>query len=230
MLGLALIASGAFAAISASSALATTRNWVGCKPLEKEITQRYHDSNCTQNDNEGQYVWGALTKPTLFTMANSGSFNLKLPRFGVNVLASCSSLGLGGTVENHAIGNGTFSQSESDQRLALSGCAISYPSTSCTFGEPLTFAKLKGEATEVEGKPATKFSPAEGSILITFTLSNCGLFNGTAADTGYLVGVANKAKSSLEFLAKNSAIEKIGSLEGTAKIGGFSTNSPLTVE
>jgi hypothetical protein len=230
---LALMVSAALAAATTGSASAATQSWRACELGTTLGETTYQDSNCTIVRKTGEYSWHYLTEPTRFTMVNSGNITLNLPLFGVTANVTCSSLSLEGTIENHALGSGTFAQSGADKNFTLSGCTVNKPA-GCGISNPVTFVDLNGEATEFEGKPAVKFSAASGTALTSYDLTNCGIFNGGHTVTGYFTGIAQPSTSALEFTAASTNLETggfHGGLEGTAAIHATvgEATYPLTV-
>jgi hypothetical protein len=219
---LALAASLALGAGAAGSASAAVQQWYSCQNVGA-TKGTYEDAACSKEGGTKAFAWKKLAwgAPKGFTMKATTGFTMKWTLSGFPFAVNCSSQsGKGeGTIENPA-------------NKILAGVAKVGPSqfTGCTVSEPkgygcqidhLTLYGLGGEATEVEGKPAVKFSPSAGTIAEpTFYDCSQSGFNTTYYIKGYFTGIANNATSSLEFTKAGSSIGPGGggAFEGTSKI------------
>lgn len=219
--GLALVASLALSAIAmAGSASAATQNWYSCKNVGAG-KGAYEDPACTKAGGTKTYAWDKLATATSFKTKNTVPFTFKLNISLTTIEFKCSSVVGEGKLENTVSGGNT-----SSFPLSLTSCTVTKPIKNCSLAEPLTIGVV-GQATEVGGVPAVKFSPTVGTILFGFEMLNAGAgscpFNHNHFYIeGSLTGIMNNATSSLDFTSTSSALTYGGkpnaTLVGTSKL------------
>ena len=214
--GLVLVASLVLGGAAAGSASASPGwpSWYSCQQGPGK-GQPFQDSECSKQSAEGTFRWTELTSPISFSMHNVTNFTLTVPIF--TSIISCSSLTSEGTLENHLNSAGTISE----PNFTLSGCAVSKPS-GCVVPSTIPLNKLKGEAIQSGSQYGVKFSPLnKAGELATFTISSCGVLNGSKTLKGSFTGLPNSSPSSLEFTAASSNVTfggQPGSFVGNAKM------------
>jgi hypothetical protein len=161
-LGITLVALLALGALFGSaSASAATQHWYG-------------------------YAGGtklAEKTPTEVIAEDEGGATLKFTIAGIGIEIECNSTSAGGKIENPSGGgggtlDGATIKFEECTMTKPAGCAV--PSTIGTF-------PLKGEAAKFEGLPAIKYSPVEGTAVITFSMTGAscpGFLQGSKTITG----------------------------------------------
>jgi len=149
-LGIALVAMLALGALFGSaSAAAATQHWYGYAggtPLAQET-------------------------PTEVTAEDAGGVDIKFLYSGVELDISCNSMSADGSIENPSGGG---AGALSGTVLTLDECEVVKPGPECTIPSTLETVELKGEATKFEGVPAIKYSPKEGTVLTTFSITGGG--------------------------------------------------------
>lgn len=223
--GMVVAASLLISVCGAASASATVQHWYSCTAGASGF--KYSDPGCTLASEKGTYAWQKLTASKGFSMKGTTSFTMKFSLASVPYTVTCSEQwDEGGNISNPA-GGGAGSLSLSNFNLI--GCSL--------VQEPgckaiVSTMNLAGEATELSGKPALKFSvPGSTTIMeISFVNSaegNCDtLILGPKKISGSFTGTSNSATSSLEFTAAGSNMLLGGNkvtLEGSSKIGTSST-------
>ncbi len=127
--------------------------------------------------------------PTEVVAEDTTSTQIKFYVAGAKLTIDCGSLDAGGTIENPSGGaNGTLS----GVSISFGGCAVTEPTgLGCTVPSTIETNQMKGEATTFEGSPAVKYSPAEGSIVTTFTVSGnkCTFWGGSKTITGSFIAL-----------------------------------------
>jgi hypothetical protein len=167
ILGLALVAVFAFAAMSAVSASAAPE-WAACEKASPSNTGKYSDKLCTTKEEAGkgkyELVAGSIGKGKAFKVANVGVSLLHnvVPGTG-DVAVECEKLkGAGKPVAPNA---------QKEVTLTFSKCTTLEKTVPCENIKKGTIAtnKLAGVLAEVSGKVGTILKPESGEYFVEFT-------------------------------------------------------------
>lgn len=213
---LATIGGSAAAAAPASATLKLT--WWECKKISGGP---YKNPFCSEDGPPHEYNWEQVDFGVLLSLFTYMTWKLESKVAGAKITIECKKGNGEGWLENPKAGSPGIDYSEnklsecSVSGVVFAGCKVS--------GTPTIKANTK--LSEISGKAADKFTPHEGTTLVSFSLEGCTTteFNKTYPIGGEFYGIVNSSTSSLTFASVAESGElKFGgngaTLTGTDKI------------